>query len=427
VVVLSFLYVLKWREEQKQPEVVAFQTFSPEHNRYNYLSNQQRFRHYRNLAVSLPVMGQWFVKQGHNGAITHREGWRHAWDFVIRDARGKEYQSPGDALTDYYCYSKPVVAPADGTVVEVIDFISDNPVGETNLDQNWGNSLIIDHGYDLYSQLSHLQPGTFQVERGQRVWKGQEVARCGNSGRSPEPHLHYQLQTSPQVGAPTYEYPIALYLSKSGKKGGEFHFFDFPGEGEYVQNLQPLDLLKYAFYFVPGKRLNYEVSDGTRVTWECQADMQNNLYIECRQSKARAYLKNNGYLHYFTAFEGDRQSLLYHFYLAHYKVALNYYDGMTVDDIFPLHQVVRSPLRWLQDLLCPFVQFMRATYRLTYQAPAGGVGARQIQLSSTVHLTRFHREARRYEYRTLVQDYQIERFEIIRRSQKIIATWLEEE
>lgn len=427
VVVLSFLYVLKWRREQKHPEVTPYQTFSPEHNRYNYLSNRQRFRHLRQLAISLPAMGQWFVKQGHSGAVTHREAWRHAWDFVIHNPEGKECRSDCKHLQDYYCYGKPVIAPADGTVVEIIDFIPDNPIGETNLEQNWGNSLIIDHGYGLYSQLSHLQPDTFRVQKGQRVWKGQELARCGNSGRSPEPHLHFQLQTSPKVGAPTYKYPIALYLSKSEDSQGAFHFFDFPAEGEYVQNLQPLDLLKYAFYFAPGKRLQFEVSDGSLIHWECRADMQNNMYIECRESGARAYLQNNGYLHYFTAFQGDRKSLLYHFYLAHYKVPLNYYDGLKINDVFPLHQVMKTPGRWLQDFACPFFQLMQANYQLIYHAPEKGLEARQVRLSASVQLKRFRRKNELFSYRTFVQDYHIERFEIIRGSQKIIATWKEEE
>lgn len=35
------------------------------------------------------------------------------------------------------------------------------------------------------------------VEPGERVAVGQRVGRCGNSGNSSEPHLHYQLQDSP--------------------------------------------------------------------------------------------------------------------------------------------------------------------------------------------------------------------------------------
>jgi murein DD-endopeptidase MepM/ murein hydrolase activator NlpD len=38
------------------------------------------------------------------------------------------------------------------------------------------------------------------VKEGQSVTSGQVVGRCGNSGNSSEPHLHYQLQNGPKFG-----------------------------------------------------------------------------------------------------------------------------------------------------------------------------------------------------------------------------------
>ena len=34
---------------------------------------------------------------------------------------------------------------------------------------------------------------------GATVARGQEIARCGNSGLSPGPHLHYHLQNGPNL------------------------------------------------------------------------------------------------------------------------------------------------------------------------------------------------------------------------------------
>jgi murein DD-endopeptidase MepM/ murein hydrolase activator NlpD len=49
--------------------------------------------------------------------------------------------------------------------------------------------------------LAHLQRNSVQVAAEQRVRSGEQVGRCGNSGRSSEPHLHYHLQASPTFGA----------------------------------------------------------------------------------------------------------------------------------------------------------------------------------------------------------------------------------
>jgi urea transporter/murein DD-endopeptidase MepM/ murein hydrolase activator NlpD len=425
-VVLSFIYLLKWRARQTAPELVALQTFSPEKNRYNYLSGKLRFHNYRNIAIGLPIMGEWSVSQGHEGNITHREEWKHAWDFIILDEQGRPFRNGGEKREDYYCYGKPVVAPADGTVVEIRDMIEENQIGETNLEQNWGNSILIDHGYSLYSQLSHLQPGSFQVKKGDYVKKGRQLALCGSSGRSPEPHLHFQLQTTPYIGAPTLLYPIAFYLSRNEEEGVAFRFFDFPAEGCLIQNLQPLDLLKYAFYFAPGKRLRFAVEGRDTEEWECRADMYNNTYIECLKSGDKAYFHNNGYLHYFTGYEGRRHSPLFFFFLAHYKVALGFQENMQIEDHFPLHLLEHPLRRSLQDFLTPFVQFKKAGFELEYGQMEGDPFPEEVRLESKVTSYFFGRAKVRYRFRTTIRHSRIDEFEVEYDGKKIGMKWVDE-
>lgn len=40
--------------------------------------------------------------------------------------------------------------------------------------------------------LAHLRAGPMRVREGERVAAGQELANCGNSGNSKQPHLHIQ-------------------------------------------------------------------------------------------------------------------------------------------------------------------------------------------------------------------------------------------
>ena len=70
-----------------------------------------------------------------------------------------------------------------------------NNIGDVNLGDNWGNTIIIKHGDYLFSKISHIKEGSFKVRVGDYVKKGDVLAVCGNSGRSPEPHLHFQLQS----------------------------------------------------------------------------------------------------------------------------------------------------------------------------------------------------------------------------------------
>lgn len=71
-----------------------------------------------------------------------------------------------------------VRAPADGTVLSV---------GRSG---GYGLLLTIDHGYGLVTRYAHLSDTL--LEPGDNVYRGQAVARTGNSGRSTGPHLHYE-------------------------------------------------------------------------------------------------------------------------------------------------------------------------------------------------------------------------------------------
>jgi murein DD-endopeptidase MepM/ murein hydrolase activator NlpD len=62
-----------------------------------------------------------------------------------------------------------------------------------------GNHVVLDLGGGVYALLAHLERGSIRVRPGQRVAAGEQLAECGNSGNSSEPHLHFQLMDSTRV------------------------------------------------------------------------------------------------------------------------------------------------------------------------------------------------------------------------------------
>jgi hypothetical protein len=54
-----------------------------------------------------------------------------------------------------------------------------------------GNSVIIDHGWGVFSDYSHLSQ--IFVVPGQRVLQGEIIGLSGNTGRSTGPHLHWEI------------------------------------------------------------------------------------------------------------------------------------------------------------------------------------------------------------------------------------------
>ena len=55
----------------------------------------------------------------------------------------------------------------------------------------YGNTIIISHGYDYRTVYSHNKENLVKV--GQRVSKGESIAKMGSTGKSTGPHLHFEI------------------------------------------------------------------------------------------------------------------------------------------------------------------------------------------------------------------------------------------
>lgn len=76
--------------------------------------------------------------------------------------------------------STPVYTTANGRVVEI------------GYDRDYGQYILIDHGYGYNTFYAHLSK--IYVHRNESVTKYQIIAEIGNSGSSTGPHLHYEVR-----------------------------------------------------------------------------------------------------------------------------------------------------------------------------------------------------------------------------------------
>jgi hypothetical protein len=165
-----------------------------------------------------------FVIDGH--AVISR---RYAIDWMRVD-NGSSFS--GDALDkrSYHAYGKPVVAVADATVVAVKDGLPDNVPGHNTpghqgfnpavpltMDTHAGNLIILDLGHGQFAHYFHLEAESLRVKVGDHVQRGQTLALTGNSGDAREPHLHFEITTSPKLMAGEgLPYLIDYYRAKTG-------------------------------------------------------------------------------------------------------------------------------------------------------------------------------------------------------------------
>jgi urea transporter len=392
VVVLLFLYVLKLRVRNTlNIEEVAFQQFSPERNLYSQLNSKKRFKNTFYFPVSLPFWGEWTISQGHDGDKTHKGEWSHAWDFVIKDYDNKTYSGYGLQKKDFYCFEKPVLAPADGTIEDIISNIEDNEISDVNVNDNWGNTVIIKHAPYLYSKICHLKKDSVKFKKNDAVKRGDVIAACGNSGRSPEPHVHFQLQANHFVDAKTIDFPISYYILKT-TDGYEFKQFEKPKEGEAISNIERNILLTEAYKFIPGRKFKFAVKDSDKnseeeiVEWEVEVDYYNNPYIHCKTSNSKAYFANDGNIHYFKHFEGNKDSLLFYFFMASYKVMTGFYKKLTLRDQYPVYLLNNRIVLFFQDFVAPFFMFIKADYTLQYDYINDPMTSGMIRLKSKAEM-----------------------------------------
>jgi urea transporter/murein DD-endopeptidase MepM/ murein hydrolase activator NlpD len=420
VMVLLFLYVLKLRySKPKRLVEVPVQNYSPEKNLYFFHNNNKRFKNHK-YPVKLPFNGEWTITQAHEGEHTHKNDWKHAWDFEITDKQGKTYTGSGDLREDYYCYNKPIIAPADGLIVKVVDNIPDNDIGEMDLDNNWGNTIIIKHTELLYSKICHIKPGSFKVVQGEYVKTGDMLASCGNSGRSPYPHMHFQLQATPYIGSKTLDYPISHYILN---KVNTYTYKSFctPKLNQIVSNITPNTLLKEAFNLIPGKTMRFETDKGKTIEWEVFADSLNNTYLYCKDSKSSAYLYNDKDIVFFKNFVGNKNSLLYHFYMGAFKVQKGYYKDIRINDEFPANMNSNKFLLVLQDFIAPFYIFLKGRYQLEYVDMDDENWPSKVTIRSIVTSCLFNKMLKKTEYSFDLGKKGIEKFTIDNKKRQITA------
>ncbi len=363
-VVLLFMYILKLRVNIRPLKINITGERNPEHSLYAYRSDTKRFAGIPEISVRLPFMGVWSVTQAHNGKYTHKDSWQHAWDFEIKDSKGKTYTASGTDLQDYHCYGKKIVAPASGYIVDIQDNVTDNKIGEINTKQNWGNSLVLKMSDYLFVQLSHLKPSSISVRIGDYVTEGQLLAEVGNSGHSPYPHLHFQFQAYPNIGSPTLRFPLSAYFVQTpdGVQYGD----GYPIENQIVYNIYSETVLRDALHWLPNEKIRV-VTDSGEHEWIADTDMNKQTFLFCQKSKMKIYYIQTPEYMLFTKFEGSIRSEMFLVYKALYHIKFSHKNQASYSDTMNPVYAFGKMRMFFYDFVAPFFDILKTNYTLYHQ------------------------------------------------------------
>jgi len=220
------------------------------------------------IELSLPFAGLWLARNSPARRVpSHGSdlfGERYAIDFIgvddrhrtasIRDWRTVFATEPPKR---FFAFGRPILAPGSGTVADVHDSEFDHEGRRSQLALvpyalgqvarlrqgvgaiagNYVTISLLEGG--SFVALVHLQAGSIRVSIGQEVVEGQQIANCGNSGNSTQPHVHLQAMDSADLSVARGVPMVFRHFREwpSGAKEFQVRERGMPGEGAVVEPL----------------------------------------------------------------------------------------------------------------------------------------------------------------------------------------------
>lgn len=220
------------------------------------------------VLLALPFTGRWLTQNSPANRVpshgTDLFGERYAIDFVRvndhnRSAGMRDWRTliATEPPTRFVGFGAPILAPVNGVVVGAHDGEDDHTARRSQLallpyalgqaarvrqgvNAIAGNRVIIaDDAAESFVALVHLKFGSLRVIPGDRVVTGQQIAQCGNSGNSTQPHVHVQAMDSLDLTV-AHGLPIEFRSFREQPRGAD-GFRDvpsgMPGDGAVIEPL----------------------------------------------------------------------------------------------------------------------------------------------------------------------------------------------
>jgi hypothetical protein len=190
------------------------------------------------------------------------------------------------------------------------------------------------------------------VREGQVVKRGEVVGLCGNSGRSPRPHLHFQLQATPILGAATRLCAFEAGVLSTGRSP-RLVTGVVPRVGEIWKNPDPDPELAEQLAFAPGTSAVYRVNDRTeRLTSE--VDLFGQTLLRSEGGGVLYFARTPGQLTILDV-EAPADSLLHALRAALGRVPMSADPGVRWRDHLPPAWGAHQAWVPLRDVVAPFL------------------------------------------------------------------------
>ncbi len=251
----------------------------------------------------------WKCVQGNNGSYSHFGTLKYAYDFT----RGFNEETFGE----------PVLSPIHGEIVDLRTGAPDYELNDGSYPENnngWGNTLLIkDYATNKYLRFAHLKEGSipWNLEEGDSVEIGEKIGEVGNSGFSSAPHLHLQMQSTPDGGAQS----IKFYFIEGPLENGTYVKSENTPNSFVLDHTDDKSLSHEVIYYkgLASKQYDWEVSP---ITTPNQVVGANRYFVKIKSYLNKPWyrwkfrLNHTGYFLIFAKFKGtDKRDPKARYYL----------------------------------------------------------------------------------------------------------------
>ncbi|MDQ7044429.1 MAG: urea transporter [Sulfurimonas sp.] len=378
ITVITFIFTLS---------IIAYKEFNleikatPELSLSNYLSKYFRFAT-TSPKISLPFTGQWSVYQVFDDEWTHKGKYKYAYDFV-KQKENKNYKNDGLFKEDYYAYGESVVAPVSGYIVDLRSDLVDNDIAVVDRVNNWGNYIIIKSDDGLFVEISHLMQASLLFHIGEYVQVNTIIAKCGNSGYSPEPHIHIQVQELGLIGSFTRFFLFSEYIIDK-----TLVLNNSPKKNESILATISNKEISSKFLFILDDTFTYEVFEDEKsidtVEFKVKMDESGEFYL-CDKHNNKLYFYNDLKQFYFYNYIGG-SSYLKELFILVPRVPFVSGQKITFTDYLPTY-LVNSKLKTLLIELISTIK--KDVYKQSCEYTFDGL--RMSSKYGTVSMEHFHK------------------------------------
>jgi hypothetical protein len=178
---------------------------------------------------------------------------------------------------------------------------------------------------------------------------GDIIAKCGNSGYSPEPHIHIQVQMYGVLGSRTLPFKFIDYINN-----GKLYYYSLPKKNEIIEATLTDKSMKLRLNFILDDKFEYEVfkNDKKVDNLKIEVKMNDKGEFYFYDGRNKLYFYTDEKLFYFYEYEGNDSYLKELFKLAP-KIPLISKE-IEYTDILPPQFIYSLIKKTIIEFLLPF-------------------------------------------------------------------------